>query len=214
MSTTPPIRAGRRLRWTLVAVALVGLVAWWGSGWGSSSRDGGVGRGAPAPDLGEGLNVKAGLDLYPRDERVPLPPVEGPTLDGERFTLSSLAGKVVVINVWGSWCGPCRAETPDLVRLANRYADRDVRFVGIDIRDDTAAAQAFARSFQVPYPSIEDPSGQLLLTLRDVVPTSVVPSTVVVDRRGRVAARVIGPVTHTTLKGILDDELRAEARGR
>lgn len=119
----------------------------------------------------------------------------------------------MVINVWGSWCGPCRAEAPDLVRLANQNADRGVRFVGVNTRDNPAAAQAFVRSFAVPYPSIRDDNGQVLLAYRGLIPTSVVPTTVVVDRDGKVAARVLGRVTYSTLQGILDDEVAA-SQGR
>ena len=155
-----------------------------------------------------------GLDLYPVNQRVQAPALKGTTLDGEPCALSSLSGKTVVVNVWGSWCAPCRAETSDLVRLANENADRGVRFVGIDTRDNPAAAKAFVRSFQVPYPSIDDPHGAVLLSFRGVVPTSVVPSTVVIDRQGRIAARIIGPVTYPTLKGILDDELAADGAQR
>lgn len=198
------------LLWALAALVLVAVVAWRAGVWnpmtaGVLSR---TGDGQP------GLDVKSGLDLYPQDQRVNAPKLEGTTLEGLPFALSDLAGTIVVINVWGSWCAPCRAETPDLVRLAKEDVDRDVRFVGIDTRDNSAAAKAFVRSFSVPYPSIEDPQGQVLLALRGVVPTSVVPSTIVVDRRGQVAARFIGPVTYTTLKGILGDELATDGGGR
>lgn len=123
-----------------------------------------------------------------------------------RHALSDLDGKVVVINVWGSWCAPCRAETPDLVRAAEETASQGVAFLGINTRDNPAAARAFVRSFKVPYPSVEDAEGQLLLNFRGTIPTSVVPTTVVIDRQGKVAARVIGPVSYSTLRGILDDE--------
>lgn len=149
------------------------------------------------------------MDVYPVGERDPAPPLEGTTLDGDAFALSDWRGKVVVVNVWGSWCVPCRTETPQLVRLANEYVDRGVRFLGINIRDNPASARSFEDRFKVPYPSLEDPDGRLLLNFRDVIPTSVVPSTVVIDRRGDVAARIIGAVTYPTLKGLLADEIGA-----
>ena len=158
--------------------------------------------------------IKPGLDRYPPGERVNAPTLEGTTLDGEPFALSDLAGNIVVINVWGSWCAPCRAETPDLVRLAKENASRGVRFVGINTRDNPAAAKAFVRSFKVPYPSVEDAEGQLLLSFRNTIPTSVVPTTVVIDRQGQIAARIIGPVTYNTLKGLLEDEIAAGGGGR
>lgn len=196
----------RRLRpvtWSVALVALVALIAWKSTTW--SPTEAGAGAG-PAVSS----NLEPGIDVYPMGERDPAPPLEGTTLDGDAFALSNWAGNVVVINVWGSWCVPCRSETPELVRLANEYADRGVRFLGINIRDNSAAARSFEDRFKVPYPSLEDPNGELLLSFRDVIPTSVVPSTVVIDRRGDVAARIIGPVTYPTMKGLLGTEIAAD----
>ena len=117
---------------------------------------------------------------------------------------------MVVVNVWGSWCVPCRTETPELVRLANQYTPRGVQFLGIDVRDNPAAAKSFINRFEVPYPSLEDQDGRLLLDFRRVIPTSVVPSTVVIDRRGDVAARIIGAITYPTLDKLLADEIAAD----
>lgn len=196
----------RRLRpvtWSVAFVALVALLAWKATTW--SPTEAGVGTG-PAVST----SLEPGMDVYPVGERDPAPGLEGTTLDGDAFALSDWAGEVVVINVWGSWCVPCRTETPELVRLANEYADRGIRFLGINIRDNPAAARSFEDRFEVPYPSLEDPNGRLLLSLRDVIPTSVVPSTVVIDRRGDVAARIIGAVTYPTLRGLLADEIGAD----
>lgn len=201
------VRVARRLRpfvWGFSALVLVAMVVWWWSPWTSADNSR-----APTSGAQPGLSIEPGLDLYPPGKRVPAPNLDGTTLDGESFALSKLAGNIVVINVWGSWCAPCRSETPDLVRLANEDASRGVRFVGINTRDNPDAAKAFVRSFKVPYPSVKDENGGVLLAFRDTIPTTVVPTTVVVDRQGRVAARVIGPVTYNTLKGLLDDELAA-----
>ena len=184
-------------------MALVALIAWESATW--SSRQAGAGAG-PAVSS----SVEPGMDVYPMGERAPAPQLEGTTLDGETFALSEWAGQVVVVNVWGSWCVPCRKETPELVRLANKYADRGVRFLGINIRDNPAGARSFEDRYKVPYPSLEDPDGRLLLSFRDVIPTSVVPSTVLIDRRGGVAARIIGPVTYSTMNGLLADETAAD----
>lgn len=184
-------------------MALIALIAWKAATWNLTESGGGAGS-AVSPSL------EPGIDVYPVGEREPAPQLEGSTLNGKAFVLSDWMGKVVVINVWGSWCVPCRKETPQLVRLANEYADRGVRFLGINIRDNPAGARSFEDRFKVPYPSLADPNGELLLSFRDVIPTSVVPSTVVLDRRGDVAARIIGAVTYPTLKGLLTDEIAAD----
>lgn len=202
----------RRLRpfvWALSALALAAMGVWWWSPWTGADR----GVTSTVSDAQPGLNTTPGLDRYPPGKRSPAPTLVGTTLDGKPFSLTDLAGNVVVINVWGSWCAPCRAETPDLVRVANEEADRAVRFVGINTRDNPDAAKAFVRSFEVPYPSVRDNNGEVLLSFRDTIPTTVVPTTVVIDRQGKVAARIIGPVTYRTLKGLLDDEL-ASGGGR
>ena len=184
-------------------MALVALIAWKPTTWGPTEAGAEVGSAVST-------GLEPGMDVYPVGDRDPAPELEGTTLDGDAFALSDWAGEVVVINVWGSWCVPCRKETPELVRLANEYADRGVRFLGINIRDNSAGARSFEGRFKIPYPSLEDPDGRLLLSFRDVIPTSVVPSTVVIDRRGDVAARIIGAVTYSTMKDLLADEAAAD----
>lgn len=193
--------------WGLAILALVGLVIYQVGPWGRTAT---TADWEQRPAAG---GIEPGVDLYPLGERLPAPPLQGTTLDGDPLALSDLAGDVVVLNVWGSWCAPCRAETPALVRVAGERADDGVSFVGINTRDNPSAAKAFVRSFNVPYPSMEDAEGLLLLAFRDTIPTSVVPTTVVIDRQGRIAARIIGPVTYNTLNGLLDD-VAAERGGR
>jgi len=132
--------------------------------------------------------------------------VAGETLDGEPISLEDYEGKTVVVNVWGSWCAPCRAEAPDLVAASEELADDGVEFVGINSRDlDRAAAQAFQRRFEVPYPSIYDQQGKTLLAFRGTLSPNAIPSTVVIDDQGRVAASVIGEVSRSTLVGLVED---------
>ena len=185
------------------ALGLVLLVMWRTDIWGSDpSQTDRAGKPTSA-------NAEAGLTMYPRGERPGAPVLEGTTLDDETFQLSDLTGHIVVINVWGSWCGPCRAETPDLVRIARQHENRGVRFVGIDTRDNLAAAKAFVDRFNVPYPSVFDENGAALLPFVHLIPNAAVPSTIVVDADGKVAAKVVGRVTYNTLNGLLDD-LEAE----
>lgn len=136
------------------------------------------------------------------DQRVAGPRLQGRLLDGSAFDSAAWAGQVVVVNVWGSWCPPCRAETPELVRVANATRAEGVRFLGVDIRDGRASARAFVREYQVPYPSLFDPEGRLLLSFRGVPPNAV-PTTFVLDRRGRIAARALGRVTAAQLFAVL-----------
>ena len=132
--------------------------------------------------------------------------VAGRTLDGRQVSLSDFRGKVVVVNVWGSWCGPCRAEAPMLARASRDLAEKGVVFLGIDSRDPSKdAAKAFVRRFDVPYPSLYDQQGSTLLAFRGTLTPNSVPSTVVVDPQGRVSGSVLGSLTRTTLDDLVDD---------
>lgn len=132
--------------------------------------------------------------------------VAGVTLDGEHISLADYAGKIVVVNVWGSWCAPCRAEAPDLAEASEDLADQNVVFLGIDSRDPSkVAARAFLRRFEVPYPSIYDQGGKTLLAFRGTLTPNSIPSTVIIDEQGRVAASVLGEVSKSTLIGLVED---------
>ena len=131
------------------------------------------------------------------------PAVTGTTLTGQRFSLAGERGSVVVLNFWGSWCAPCRAEAPRLAALA-RYFGRDrVRFVGDDVHDYTAAAEAFEHTFGVGYPSVEDSGEQVALAFHSTLPPAAIPSTLVIDRAGKIAARVVGPVSYSGLRELI-----------
>jgi thiol-disulfide isomerase/thioredoxin len=136
-----------------------------------------------------------------RDDAVSL---DGEDLDGKDLSLESRRGDVVVVNVWGAWCAPCRKEAPLLTDVANELGD--VSFVGINIRDASASnARAFVRTFDLPFPSIYDPRGTALLAFGGQVPPNAIPTTLVLDREGRIAARVLGPLpSATTLKNIIE----------
>lgn len=145
------------------------------------------------------------LTVLPVDERPQAPVIEGITLDDERWTSAGVSGKVIVYNVWGSWCAPCRSEAPALVAASQKLADQAV-FVGLNTRDfDKAAPRAFVRAFEVPYVNLFDPEGALLLNFSGELPPNAIPSTIVVDLDGRVAARIIGETTETTLVGLVQD---------
>ena len=140
-----------------------------------------------------------------RNEPVTL---EGELVGGGTWASASARGTdVVVLNVWGSWCAPCVAEAPDLQEVwADLQAEKKpVQFMGIDFREGPASGAAFAKKAGITYPSLSDKPGVLILDLQGKAPT--VPTTLVLDRDGRIAARVNGPVDATTLRGLVDDVL-------
>lgn len=153
----------------------------------------------------DGSDAGVGLTLYPGNDGIPLPQIEGKAVDGQMLDLADLRGHVVVLNVWGSWCAPCRAEAPDLAAISKETESRGVRFVGIDVRDNPAAARAFARSYGITYPSFDDQNGLVLAQFTGIIPVSAVPSTLVVDKSGVIRARVVGQVDGSTLRGLIQD---------
>jgi len=107
-----------------------------------------------------------GISTVAKGSRDTAPDLSGKTVDGKHIDVADYKGKVVVLNVWGSWCPPCRAETPNLVKVAKETADQGVQFVGINTRDpSTSRARAFEEQQGVPYPSLYDPTGKLMLNL-------------------------------------------------
>ena len=135
--------------------------------------------------------------------RSPAPTFDGELLDGEAFESSSLAGDVAVINFWGSWCAPCRVETPEFQATHIDVADEGVQFLGVDVKDQRQLAIAFFDSIGVTYPSLFDPRGEVALAFRGF-PANVVPSTILLDRQGRVAAVYTGAVRGEDLRTSID----------
>lgn len=171
-----------------------------------------LGASGCADDLGtsgdQGYVAGKGIiTLLAAEDREEPGPVEGETLEGEETSLEQYAGKVVVVNVWGAWCPPCRAEADELAAAARELADDGVVFLGINTRDTSRDnALSFQRTRDVPYPSIFDPSGRTLLAFRGTLPPNAIPSTVVIDEQGRVAASIIGELTsERTLIGLVED---------
>jgi thiol-disulfide isomerase/thioredoxin len=142
--------------------------------------------------------------LFPQSERADAPDLSGETLDGDQLALSVMRGDVVVLNIWASWCGPCRAEAPVLQQVHQDNRKRGVQFVGIDISDQDASALAFESSFGITYPSWADRDGLMQLAFSEVAPSVYLPSTIVVDRDGRIAARILGGTDYGQLTDIVD----------
>jgi cytochrome c biogenesis protein CcmG, thiol:disulfide interchange protein DsbE len=123
---------------------------------------------------------------------------------GETISLSGFAGRIVVLNFWASWCAPCRREAPDLQRTWQRYRSRGIQFLGVDYRDDRAAAMAFDREFGITYPSVYDPAGILAFDF-DLFG---VPTTFLIDRTGQIVYEFRGYLNARVLRSAIDDVLR------
>jgi thiol-disulfide isomerase/thioredoxin len=142
------------------------------------------------------------------DKRAPAPEFSGRLVGGGSFASSTLRGKVAVLNFWGSWCAPCRVETPQFQQVYAAVHSQGVDFVGLDVKEPTEAfALAFMKRFGISYPSVYDPRGEVALAFRDY-PANAIPSTIVLDRRHRVAAVYTGTVTERDLRSVLDRVLK------
>lgn len=130
--------------------------------------------------------------------------IEGTTYAGDRFSSTSVRGKILVVNVWYAACPPCRAEAPDLQKIYSKYKPQGVHFIGVNTRDDKGPAKAFDETFGITYPSIPDQAGDVTYEMRGDVPPNAVPSTLVLDREGRVAGRINGGIDPSTLRSMID----------
>jgi thiol-disulfide isomerase/thioredoxin len=156
-----------------------------------------VSNGTEGPQL-KGLAQRGANHLIPVADRVPAPLIRGETLDGGRLDLSDYRGKVVVLNFWASWCAPCRAESPYLVKVATETAPLGVSVVGVNFKDERSAARRFDEVHGVRYPSLFDQPGVILTRLHSFVPQQP-PSTLLIDKAGRIAMLLSGGVTDTEL---------------
>jgi thiol-disulfide isomerase/thioredoxin len=139
------------------------------------------------------------ITLFEAADRKIAPSVEGETLTGGTAALATHKGKVVVLNFWASWCTPCRAEAPVLKDIAAKTKAGGVEFLGVDFKDRKAEALAFERSQESGYPSIFDQPGRVALSFQGTVPPAAIPSTLIIDRQGRIAARALGAVKYGDL---------------
>jgi len=166
------------------------------------------GGGASNATAGQGFIAGDGsIVLLDPDQRVAAPDFTGTTLTDESFALVEHRGEVIAINVWASWCGPCRAEAPALEAVWTQNRANGFLMLGLDTRDSLAAAQGFVRNYAITFPSVVDTDGQIQLLFAGSLPPQAIPSTVIVDKQGRVAARVLGPTSQATLQGLIDSLL-------
>jgi len=203
------VRSGARRRTAATGAAALLAVATLLAGCSGSS--------APAddPEVAE-AGYQAGdgsITLFAPADRTEAVELAGVTFDGVELDLADYRGDVVLLNFWYADCPPCRVEAPDLAALATDYADRGLRVVGINARDDADRVASFTESFGITYPMLEDSDASAVSALQGVVPLSAYPTTVVLDREGRPAARVLGLTDAATLGGLVDDVLAESSRG-
>lgn len=187
----PATRSRHVLPAALLAVCVLLLTGCTGTG------------GATAPDAVDykfGRAVSGADGLFAVADRQSAPLLAGQTLQGAPLTTESMIGKVIVLNFWADWCSPCRAEAPFLNAVAEKTAESGVQFVGVSVKTEREAALAFERISGTPYPSLYDYSASLLLGFRKVVPPSP-PSTMLIDRKGRLAGILNGGTTEAELIG-------------
>jgi len=195
----------RRAR--LVPLALAGLVtvalALSGCTSGDSLADqyrAGSGKGYIAGD--------GSVTEIPADERGDAVEFAGTLEDGSQVTSADYAGEVLVVNFWYAACAPCRAEAPDLKEISDQFADEGATFLGVNVRDQAATAIAFNESFQISYESVMDVDGGMQLAFSGSIPPNAVPTTLVLDSSGRVAARILGQVNSPSiLKTLIEDTI-------
>jgi thiol-disulfide isomerase/thioredoxin len=177
---------------------------------------GGCSTGSGAVDVNNGgefrfvAGTPAGEVIAP-DERAAAPEFGGTLLgDGARFSSTELAGDIAVLNFWGSWCPPCRVETPEFQEVYADVRDDGVSFLGLNVKESSEQfALAFVESEGIEFPSLYDPRGEVALAFRDY-PANAIPSTIVLDREGRVAAVYTGEVSQEDLRAVLDRLLAEE----
>lgn len=181
-----------RVRWALVGPIVAVLLA----GCGSAASPGVVSEAA-----GEATITRVAVA-----DRKPAPAVTGTTFDGQQYVLADHKKSLVVLNFWASWCPPCRAEGPGLEAVSQAFAAQGVQFVGVNTKEsDDAAARAYTSAIKSTYPSVLDPDGEigLAFTTNGILPPDAIPSTLIIDRSGRIAARILGPITQPRLTVLL-----------
>jgi thiol-disulfide isomerase/thioredoxin len=155
---------------------------------------------------GDNKNYVAGdgsvTEFAPADRKAAVS-IKGALFDGSTIEPADILGKVTVLNFWFAACAPCRVEAPQLEELHQEFKDQGVQFYGVNLRDEKATAEAFDKTFGLTYPSFNDKDGGVLLAVSGLVPPGAVPTTLVLDKDGRVASRVLGEIEKGTLKALI-----------
>jgi len=152
-----------------------------------------------------GTSVTPAGEIIAADERLAAPELSGELLDGREFE-SQVTGSVTLINFWGSWCGPCRVEVPELEKLAEANQYLGVAVLGVNVRDNTGQARRFLADRGITYPSLDDSRGEIVSKYNEF-PVYQTPSTLIIDESGRVAASYLGPISPNELQRAIDQLL-------
>jgi thiol-disulfide isomerase/thioredoxin len=201
--TPPPARPSRRRVLSLAGVGVLGLAL------AGCAEEDSLARQANSGDQKGYIAGDGTVSEYAAAERGEPVQFEGTLFDGTVVSAEELRGAPALLNFWYAGCAPCRVEAPDLRELAERF-DGQVAFYGVNLRDERPTAEAFERTFEIPYPSFEDKDGGVLMALSAYVPPQAVPTTLVLDAQGRVAARILGIADRSVLETLLEDTV-AEA---
>jgi thiol-disulfide isomerase/thioredoxin len=167
----------------------------------------GCSTGSDAVDVNNGGEFRfvAGTpagEVIPVADRRSAPSFGGELLDGTKYSSAELKGDIAVLNFWGSWCPPCRVETPQFQQVYSEVQGEGVQFLGVNVKDEQQLAAAFLQSKGITFPSLYDPRGEVALAFRDY-PANAIPSTIVLDREGRVAAVYTAAVEPDDLRTVL-----------
>ena len=155
---------------------------------------------------GDNKNYVAGdgsVTEFAKADRAAPVALKGTLFNGQTVKPEDLLGKVTVLNFWFAACAPCRIEAPQLEALHLDFKDQGVQFFGVNLRDEQATAEAFDKTFNITYPSFNDKDGAVLLSVSGIVPPGAVPTTLVLDKEGKVASRVLGEIEKSTLKALI-----------
>lgn len=162
--------------------------------------------GSPSTDSTEGGYVSGDdeITVLPESEREPAPQIEGESVGGQEIDLSQWSGDIVVVNLWGSWCPPCREESPALDKVARETESEGVHFLGLSTRESPDTTEAFIDKHDVSYPSIYDEGAEFQVAFADSMPSQAIPTTWVIDGDGNVAARAMTVMTESTLTELIE----------
>lgn len=189
------VAVGSALAAAVLAVALLGGCA---------------SKGELADQRGDYLSADGTVSQIAVENRTEPIAFEGLDESDRAVASTDFAGDILVVNFWYASCPPCRMEAPWLQELSDKFAPDGVQFLGVNVRDEAANARSFAEKFGITYPSIIDHEGEVVLAFAGVAPPSAVPTTIVLDREGRFAARIIGIIDQPVLDGLITAALEED----